>query len=476
MAMAITMSEIPVDFRGGGAGTARLTWGQLQIWRTVCQTGRTMNIVTTVPLPDGTSLVDMVAYLRFIVSRHPALRSRLRLVGEPRGSGHPWQVIAGSGAVPLQIADIDDGDPAVAAEELRSRYELTWFDYETEFPVRMAVVRQSGALRCFVVGFSHVMVDGAGLVALSRDTELLDRGTGTGPAPAGELDPLELARVQGGPAGRRQTDRCMRYWEAQLGRLASWHNDKPADPREPRFWELVAYSPAMRTGLRVIEARTGAGSTHALLAAYAVAVSRVMGRNPSVAQIVVSNRFRRGFADAVLQVSQPGICVVDAAAATFDEVVSRAATAVTAAAFHGYYDPVQRDKLLDEVTGRVGRPLCISWHFNDRRALSAAGDAGRALTGPQAPTALRDALPRTRLYWDRTQPAFNGSLFMQVDAVPDATLPDRRAIDERLPGIWLELWTDTHLFALAQIEALVREMEAVVVAAAMDAAVPTGVG
>jgi hypothetical protein len=157
-------------------------------------------------------------------------------------------------------------------------------------------------------------------------------------------------------------------------------------------------------------------------------------------------------------------------------VVARAASAATGASFHAYYDPVQRDELLDDITERTSRTLDISWHFNDRRALSAAQDGDEAPAGPDAEAALRDALPRSKLYWDRAQPAFNGSLFVQVDARPDATLIDRQALAEGPPAVWLELWTDTHRFALDRIEALAREMEAVVVAAAFDAQAPTGIG
>jgi len=337
----------------------------------------------------------------------------------------------------------------------------------------MGVVRQSGVLRAMVMGFSHVMVDGAGLAALTRDLEHLDRATSRVTAPARGLDPLELVQVQRGSAGHRQTGRSLRYWEAQLGRLDSWHNDQPG-PREPRFRELVAYSPAMELGLRAIEARTRTPSTYVLLAAYAVAVARVMGRNPSVAQIVVSNRFRPGFADAVLQVSQQGICVVDAAAATFDEVVDRAMIAATTASYFGYYDPVERDRLLDEVADRLGRPLDISWHLNDRRVRSAPSDGGGAPTRPEAAAALRDALPCTKLYWNRGQPTFDGSLFIQVDSHPIMT--SREALDEGLPAVYWEVWADTQHFALDQIEALVLEMEAVVATSAFDAEVATDVG
>ena len=82
------------------------------------------------------------------------------------------------------------------------------------------------------------------------------------------------------------------------------------------------------------------------------------------------------------------------------------------------------------------------------------------------PTAaqVRQALPHTRLYWDRSQPTFDGTLFMQVDSEPP--LAGRQALGDGLPAVYLEVWTDTHLFALDRVEAFVREMEAVVVAAA----------
>jgi hypothetical protein len=462
--LAITLSEIRVGFHGEGAGAGELTWGQMGIWRTTQRTGRTMNIVVTMPLPEGTPLAEMAGVLRFAVSRHPALRTRLRFADGPSGDRHPRQVIAGSGEVPLHIADIGDGDdPAAAAEELRSRFELTRFDYENEFPVRMGVIRRAGELAYLVLGYSHVMVDGAGLGALFQDLEHLDRVTGEAAVPPGGLSPLELARSQDSPAGRRQSERSVRYWAAQLGRLPAWRLSEPACPREPRFWELVAYSPAMELAMRAVAARTGADTTYVLLAAYSVAVARVFGRNPAVAQIVVSNRFRPGLADLVSQVSQHGICVVDAAGAAFDEVVARAQKAATNGSFYGYYDPVECDRLLDEIAARRGQPLDISWCLNDRRG-KFGSDGGDGDVPTEAEVAR--VLPRTRLYWDRKQAMFDGALFLQVDSGP--TMVGRQALAEGLPAVYLEVWTDTHHFALAQVEAFVREMEAVAVEAALS--------
>ncbi|HEV2342772.1 MAG TPA: condensation domain-containing protein [Actinocrinis sp.] len=478
--MAVTLSEIPVDFRGEIAGVGELTWGQMGVWRRTRETGRTMNVVVIMPLPESTALTTIVASVRFVVSRHPALRTRLRFVEEPFGQRRPQQVVAGAGHVPLQILDIDtDDDPAAVAEQLRSRYELTWFDYEHEFPVRMGVVRCSGVLLRLVAGYSHVMTDGAGLEALARDFAHFDQGTGEATVPARVLDPLRLADVQNGPAGRRQNDKCMRYWAAQLGRLPVWRLPRPTEPPEPRYAELVLYSPAMALALSAVAARTRAASTYVLLAAYAVAVARVMGRNPNVALIVVNNRFRPGFADTVGMVNEPGICVVDVADATFDDVVGRALTAVANASLHAYYDTRECERLLEETEARRGAPLDVSWHVNDRRGIfkPELDDAGAL--APLTPTgldaAMRDALPRTKLYWDRRSPVFDGTLFIQVDSSPEPTVAGRTELDEGLPAVYFEVWADMHHFTAGTIEAFVREMEAVVVAAAFDGTVPTGV-
>lgn len=466
--MAITLSEIRVGFHGEGAGAGELTWGQMGIWRATLRNDRTINLAFPMPPPEGASVADLAAMLGFMVSRHPALRTRLRFTTGPSGDRHPQQVIAASGEVPLHIVDIGGGDDAAAAaEELRSRYALTWFDYENEFPVRMGVIRQSGVPVRLVFCYSHVMVDGSGLDILFQDLKHLDRTTGEETAPAGGLSPLELARRQGSAAGRRQGERALRYWAAQLARLPAWRQREPGPQRAPRFAELMVYSPAMRLGMRAVAARTGADATSVLLAAYSAAVVRVFGRDPSLALVSVSNRFRPGLADMVSQVAQHGICVVDVADATFDVVVARAQKATTSASFYAYFDPVACDRLLDEAEAGRRQPLDVYWWINDMRGVGSVdgGPAGHDGDVP-AKAELTQALPRTRLYWNPETPDSHGTLFFFVDS-----RPERIGVQdpgEGVPAVYMKVWADTQHFALDQVEALVREMEAVVVAAAFD--------
>jgi Condensation domain len=464
--LATMLSEIRVEFRGEGEGAAELTWGQMGMWRNTQRYGASMNLAWMASPPEGATLAEIADMLRFMVSRQPMLRTRLRFVDGPSGERRPQQVVAAAGEVTLQVADIADGDdPAAVAEELRDRYANSWFDYEHEFPVWMGVIRQAGALVYLVFGFSHVLVDGSGLDLVFTDLEHLDRATGEATAPARGMNPLDLARWQGSPAGRRQSNRANRYWAAQLARLPAWPPAGPAPQDGPPIAELMVYSPAMELGMRAVAARTDADGTSVLLAAYAAACARVFGRDPAVALLVVGNRFRPGLADMVSQVAQHGICVVDVTDATFDEVVARARKATTSASFYSYYDPVAFDQVVEEAAAL--RPPDIQWWINDLRGMATSPGGNGALPSEAE---LARVLPRTTLSWNPKVLRAHGPLYLFVDSGPGrfGVAPP----EDGLPGIYMKVWADTQLFALDQVEALIREMEAVVAKAASTPRAP----
>ena len=485
--MVVTTSEVAVRFHGQGSGSGELTWGQQSIWDAMQYTGRTMNIGGAMPLPAGTPLEEMETLLCFVVERHQALRTKLEFAeaaaeaeagadaDAPKKQCYPRQIVFEQGEVPLQIVDVPEGhDAGAEAEALRERYELTAFDYAAEWPLRMGVIRQAGVLTHLVVQYSHLAVDGSGIEAVVRDLAHLDPATGVGTAPVGGVTPLELARIQESAAGRRQSDKSLRYWAGLLRAVPAQRFNGSDDPREPRFQELFCYSPAMHLAIRAIAARTGADGSHVLLAAYAVAIARVTGRSPSVAQVVVSNRFRPGFADAVSQLSQCGICAIDVADSTFDEVVVRAWKGATDAYLHGYYSTTGHHDMLREAALERGEPIDISCFVNDRRNQSPSDEAPDA--PPPTPQELSAALARTTLRWDRAQPTYDGSFYLHVDAQPDTNVPGRMVpAEQERPAVYFAIWGDTHLMAPADIEACARQLESVVVEAAFDDAAPTRV-
>jgi len=482
--VVVATSEVVVKFHGQGSGSGELTWGQQSIWDVMQYTGRTMNIGGAMPLPPGTPIEEIATLLRYIVERHQALRTRLELAeiapdadadaDAPVKEGYPRQVVSEQGEIPLQVVDVPDGHDAEAeAEALRDRYEMAAFDYASEWPVRMGVIRQAGALTHVVVQYSHLAVDGSGIEAVVRDLAHLDPATGSATAPVEGVTPLELVRIQESAAGRRQSDKSLRYWAALLRSIPAQRFNGSDDPREPRFQELFCYSPAMHLAIRSIAARTGADGSHVLLAAYAVALARVTGRSTSVAQVVVNNRFRPGFAEAVSQLSQCGICAIDVADSTFDEVVVRAWKGATDAYLHGYFSTTGHNDVLREAALERGEPIDISCFVNDRRGQTPSADPPDAPL--PTPEDLSAALARTTLRWDRAQATYDGSFYLHVDAQPDTNVPGRmNPAEQERPAVYFAIWGDTHCLAPADIEACARQLEAVVVEAAFDGTAPTG--
>ena len=435
--MSSVTSRIPVLFDGAGAGAGELTWAQLMIWQTMQQTGQSMNIGGAVPLPAGTPVEEMVHTLRFLLGRHQALRTRLQFVpGAP-----PRQVVSAAGEATLEVIDIDPGDDApAAAEELRGRYASVPFDHPAEWPVRMGVIRRDGGASHLVVMYSHLAIDAFGINEIVRDlAHLHDPGT-----PVTGLTPLELTARQRTAAGHRQSQKSLRYWEQILRTIPAQRFGDSGDPRGPRYWELTIRSRAMHLALQSIAHRTGIGASYVVLAVFAVALARRTGHSPVVAQLVVSNRFRPGCTDSISLLVQVGLCAIDVAGRTFDEVADRAWKAATNAYLHGYFDPRDLTDLLARVSHDRGE-VDVSCLFNDRRT--------GGTTGPVAtPEQITAALPLTMTWWSRRLPVLDRRLIVSVNTAPDA--------------VDIAIFADTHALAPPDIEALAHEMEAVSLQAA----------
>lgn len=120
-------------FEGDGSGVAELSWGQHEIW---CV---------------------------------------------PASGGLPQQVVHARGEISLEVVEAGDGDPAEAAAAVTAGYMTRTFNYEDEWPARMAVITHQGAATHVAEIYCHLAIDGFGLAALRKDLTSRDR---TGPAPA----------------------------------------------------------------------------------------------------------------------------------------------------------------------------------------------------------------------------------------------------------------------------------------------------
>jgi hypothetical protein len=445
--------RILVPFAGEGAGVEELTWGQKGMWQTIVDTGESKTMGGVDVLKPGTTVADAVAALRFVVSRHQSLRTRLRFGAD----GYPRQEVASSGEVPLEVVEAGDTDPAEAAAAVCERYETTPFDYANEWPVRMAIVTRHGIPTHAVAIYLHLALDAHGLGTLMADLSTMDPRTGGPTRPVTGIQPLDLARQQRRPAARRQGEASLAHLEHVLRTAPPSRFNRPPRAGEPSYRQIGFRSPATLLAIRAIAARHAVGTTPVLLAAFATVLARTVGTNPVVTMLAVSNRFRPGFDTSVTLVAQVSPCLLDVADVGFAEAVARTARAAMHAYKHAYYNPIGRVQLIARVSQERGEQIDLSCFFNDRRM------SGREQpTGP-IPTAaeIRQAVP---LSTARPMDQFGlpqQKLYLSVNDVHDA--------------VDITMSADTRYLSPAQMEELLREMEAVTVEAATEPTDRTGV-
>lgn len=458
--------EVTVDFAGSDAGTAPLTWGQREILVPMELAGRTFGLGGAMPIPPTTTVDEVATVLRFAMSRHQALRTRF----DCDATGRPVRQIVGRvGTVSLDVFDVDDGtDTAEFATALRWEYEGRGFDYRDDWPVRMGVVRRRGQVTHAVVLYNHLVLDGYGLDALNRDLAHLDRATGAQLQPPAGTQPLEHASYQSSPEGLRQSEMALRYWTRHLRSIPARRsprtphegpsgNAHPGDAVDQNRYRVASMrSPAAHLALAAISTRTRVGSSPVLLAAFAVQLARLSGVTPSVVRAVMSNRFRAGLAESVSVLNQSGLCVIDVADMTFDEVVNRAWRSSMGAGLHAYYDPHALHDLFETVGRERAEDLDMSCFFNDSRRTRIDVSA-EVVTRAD----LAQALERSDFRWEVQRDNATERVFMNVNESPST--------------LEYSISADTWYWSPEDIEALVRGVESVLVEAALTPDLPTGV-
>jgi hypothetical protein len=446
-----------VRFQGDGSGVAELSWGQHEIWCVIRDKNDSLPIGGVRALRPGQTVTDVAAGLRFIMSRHQSLRTRLRLAA----GRAPQQVVHASGEIALEVVDAGDGDPAEAAAAVLAGYMTRNFDYEREWPVRMAVITHHGAATHVAEIYCHLAMDGFGLAALRADLASLDLA-GPGPAPVTAVQPLEQASRQRGPAGRRAHDASMRSFERLAARAPGHQFSELADKQQPRFWQLICESPAGYLAARTLAARLGVSTSPVLLAAYAVALCPLTSSQSVAVQLVVNNRFRPGFGSSVSTLAQSFPCLIEVGDARFEEVGIRAWHSALAAYKNAYYDPVGKNEVSRRIAAERGAELALGVFFNDRRVRSR--ELADAVSGdtaaPGAAPSLRAELARSTLTWGERNDMPAEKAFLYVNDTPDT--------------LCYELWADSHFVSPADMAALMRRIEAVLVDAAVGDTAPEG--
>jgi len=447
----VATERIPVAFQGEGSGTGVLSWGQREIWLAMVNQRDHLGIGGRKPLPPGTRVEEIADELRYLMTRYPPMRTKLRFPADD--PERPTQELFASGVIDLEVFDVADGeDPDAVAAVLEHRYKFEPFDLAGAWPVRMGVTRQGGCATHMIIMMPHIVSDAGGGSVMLREVETRE----TGPVPG--MQQLEQVRWQSSPEGRKHLARTMRYYGELLRRIPTRQVPGPFEPRTPRYWAGDLDSTALPIALKAVAERTQADSSAVLMVLFAASLSRITGIHPVVLRPVVHNRFRPQLAGVMCMVAQAGCSTLEVAGIGVDEAVVRAQQATMLAYKHAYFDPYELNELVAEVAKERDPELDISTFFNDRRM-------GKGRNDEAIPAASRDLLAQTRAastfeWTDRQDNPFD-RVFLHVDDSPG--------------DIKLRICFDTAYLQPEEAERLVRNMEALAVEAALTPDAPTGV-
>ncbi|MEV7805571.1 condensation domain-containing protein [Microbispora sp. NPDC088329] len=451
---AATRHRVPVRFRGDRAETGPLTHGQLNILAWLREAGNeaglahaTLEWAFDIPadFPGGVTVADVVEILSALIGRHETLRTTFS------GQDKPLQRVAAAGELMLDVyeAGPDDArDPQELLDEIGDSLRADPYDPETQLPLRVAAVVSGGLVRAVLAGYSHLAVDRQAIAVLKREfTRMLRDPAGRRPGPPVH-QPLDQARAEAAPRGRRRAEATLRYFEEQLRRLPQclYPAPRPGGPGASVAVEL--WSPAAALALPYVAARTRASRSNVVLAAACAVIAQRTGRTRWPFTVLVGNRFGDRLANYAGTLVQAGLQLADADADGFDELVRRVWTSGLLAGRHGMYDVTRRMELARRIERDRGVAFCFEPFFNN--VIIDARDPG--IPGPPPADRLIDTLPRTRL---RARP------------MPPTPATVRFDLWEADRALRLDLWTgDSGRVPEGELESMLRAVERLIVAAA----------
>ncbi|MEU6075794.1 condensation domain-containing protein [Micromonospora sp. NPDC047074] len=440
-------------FSGGRAASAPLTWGQRAMWRTVEEFDspaayRVLGLPRTLPVAARAD-VTVPRALRAVgalVARHGSLRTRFR-----RRDRELHQEAAATGRLPVLVHAVprpaDDPDGRDAATALAARLREPRFDHVAEWPLRVALVTVDDRVRQVVTVFSHSVVDLDAADTVLRDLRvLLLRGTLDTPPGLQSVDLAERERL----VQARRSERAVAYWIRQLDGLTGGPADRagPA-PVVPRHLRGSLVSAAVGHATRLVAARHRVSTSDALLAATAAVLGAGSGQDACGIVLMASNRFQPGHDTAVGTLNQIGLCRLDLDGRPgFAELLSRARGAALDAYRHAYYDPAAWERAVTELGHDHRTFLAPFCYLNDTRLSRPARPSG---AGPDE-AGVRAMVSRSAFRWLPELTGFPWRCRLQALDAPGAAE--------------LVVTADSRYFPAVRAEALLRDVEALLVEAA----------
>ncbi|HEV8555396.1 MAG TPA: condensation domain-containing protein [Actinophytocola sp.] len=354
------MGQLEVEFTGLRAGSGPVTLGQANVleWIGVREQERSEVLCSFVPVPAGCGVEDVRASLAILLARHEALRTTV----EP---GPPaTQTVRGSGRLVAELHEIDGAD---VESVLRERIVARRFDFGRDLPFRVAVATRDGVPYLAALALSHLAGDFASIAMVREQFAglLADPGART-VGPVGP-QPVDQAGHERTPLARRTAEAALRYWDTQLRAMPqcvfSVPHQGPAGNREGHL-----RSRAAGLVLPALAARTGAGHSTVLLAAFATLLGVRTGNPRGALVSICGNRFRPGMAGFVGTIAQDALVPFELGASTestVDTVVAGMRVATMSAYRHSQFEARRLYPVMDAIAAERGTRFHRDCVFND---------------------------------------------------------------------------------------------------------------
>jgi hypothetical protein len=359
---------IDLAFAGANGGTFPATWSQRELWWTINhhKPGGFYQLWQTFDLPESWPLDAVIDLLRFLVIRHQALRSKVRLDDE----GRLWQVIAASGSLPVQVEDVPyRADIAEFTTRLRKEYLAVEPDLQQEFPLKLAIITSNGQPRSALLVCSHAVLDSGSLPILQNEVGTLI---------ARKLDqkekvlrpvahrPEDQAREEGLESARRITQKSLAYWRSVLMDSPPGLFSEVEAGRAP-LWIGSLTSRAMGEAESALVREAGLASSALYLGATCCVLASVTGKSRMTFRLPAGNRpgvMHRNFVGAV---AQHAILNIELIPVSFYELIRLLERRLSLACSRTRYDPDELRQVIREVAAIRGADLDLTYLFNDLR-------------------------------------------------------------------------------------------------------------
>jgi Condensation domain len=439
--------RVAIEFEAADSGTEPMTWGQLAIWRPVQWYGEQsayFNMSRVVELGGDLDLPSVCDAIRRLMQSHQSLRARYT-----DGGAGPRQQVQAGGTIVVRVDDFPAEQAAAMADSVATELGASSFDPVDEWPLRVAIGMVGGVPRFAMFAVSHVAVDWGGLEIVLAEFRALCSPAGTDSAPS--WGPLDQARFEQSPRGRRHGEAALDHWRNCLQRTPpSMFDFAPVTPAQHRFQRLGMSSRALAAAAELLATRSRVSTSSVLLAAVSLCLAAVSGRETCALQLIVNNRHDERRRDLVAPVVQNGIFLLEPSASDVAETVSRCYRLGLMAYSCGHYDPDALDAVKGEVASKRGVDFDLTAYFNDVRGgrdrWEGIESEGMSRAGIDA---LREKTTLTHVgVWETQDCKF----FVSVESAPDRAL--------------LFLLADTAYLPLPVIEQVLRGVETIVVEAA----------